>query len=139
VQSYAKKTGYVYILYIIFNKIIYVLVFQTYFCIKKNLPMIIYNVTISLDAKIQAEWLAWMRQTHIPEVMQAGGFLQYKICRLLHPEPEEGVTFAIQYTCDSMDILNEYTTNQSAALQKKHHDKFAGSYVAFRTILEIID
>ncbi len=36
--------------------------------------MILYNVTVALDPAIETEWLAWMQQEHIPEVMATGCF-----------------------------------------------------------------
>ena len=45
--------------------------------------MIIYNVTVSLvDQNIHQDWLKWMKEIHIPEVMDTV-FLDNKICRLL--------------------------------------------------------
>ena len=31
--------------------------------------MIVYNVTVSVDENITSDWLAWMKDEHIPEVM----------------------------------------------------------------------
>ena len=71
--------------------------------------MIIYNVTVSLvDQSIHQDWLKWMKEIHIPEVMDTGYFLDNKICRLL---VEDEITYAIQYTCKDMDTLNEYQEN----------------------------
>ena len=45
--------------------------------------MIIYNVTVSIDASIHEDWLEWMKKVHIPEVMQTGYFLENKLCKLI--------------------------------------------------------
>ena len=36
--------------------------------------MIIYNVTINIEEAATAEWLAWMQETHIPDVIATGKF-----------------------------------------------------------------
>ncbi len=60
--------------------------------------MIIYSVTVSLDADIAEDWLVWMQKVHIPEVMKSGCFLEYHIHRLLYPELEdESITYNVQY------------------------------------------
>lgn len=101
--------------------------------------MIIYNVTLSISPNIHENWLQWMRHTHIPEVMQTGVFVQHRIFRLAHPEPEDGTyTYAVQYACKNMEALNEYIDAHSPRLQKKHNELFAGEYTAFRSILEEI-
>ena len=38
--------------------------------------MIIYNVTISIDKEVENHWLDWMKNTHIPDVMQKVSLLQ---------------------------------------------------------------
>jgi len=61
--------------------------------------MIIYNVTCNLHPRMAEEWLAWMKEEHIPEVMQSGCFTECKILKLLtEAEDNDGVNYAIQYT-----------------------------------------
>lgn len=98
---------------------------------------IIYNVTINIEDDIQQEWLAWMKGEHIPEVMKTGCFLENKICRVLVNE-ESGTTYSVQYTCNSMEEYKKYLLNHSINLQQNHTDRYAGKFVAFRTLLEVI-
>ncbi|HEY1022825.1 MAG TPA: DUF4286 family protein, partial [Flavisolibacter sp.] len=63
--------------------------------------MIIYNVTIKVDASIADAWLAWLLEEHIPEVMQTGCFSDKKVVRLLEVDESEGPTYAIQYSAES--------------------------------------
>jgi hypothetical protein len=97
--------------------------------------MIIYNVTISLDPSIHKEWLDWMINKHIPDVMDTGYFLENKICKLL---VDDEVTYAIQYTCKDTNTLEMYQKKCSVKLQEEHNEKFRDKFGAFRTILEII-
>jgi hypothetical protein len=48
--------------------------------------MIIYNVTVNVDEDVAVEWLQWMKETHIPDVMKTGMFLESRICRVLAEE-----------------------------------------------------
>jgi hypothetical protein len=36
--------------------------------------MIVYNVTVKVNTEVHDEWFAWMKETHIPEVMKTGLF-----------------------------------------------------------------
>jgi hypothetical protein len=102
--------------------------------------MIIYNVTINIIEEEHCNWLEWMKNSHIPKVIKTGCFNDYKICKLLtSQEDETGITYAIQYTCNSLNDLNFYQANFAPQLQKEHSEKFAGKFVAFRSILETID
>lgn len=99
--------------------------------------MIIYNVTVNIENDVREEWLQWMKEKHIPDVMKTGYFIENKICKVL-VEEELGTTYSIQYTCESMDKLMEYQRIHSQGLQKEHADRYTNKFVAFRTLLEIV-
>jgi hypothetical protein len=101
--------------------------------------MIFYNVTCSMDAGISDEWLKWMLETHIPEVMATGCFLGFKVLRLQTNAPDdEGVNYAVQYTANSNMEYENYRDNYAPGLQQKTRDKYGDTVIAFRTILEVI-
>jgi len=99
--------------------------------------MIIYNVTVSIDKQMEKQWLDWMKKTHIPDVMNTAMFLDCKISRVLAQEMG-GHTYAIQYSCKSMQDYNQYKNEFAAKLQAEHSKKFAGKFAAFRTLLEVV-
>lgn len=101
--------------------------------------MIIYNVTVNVDNDIREEWLQWMRETHIPDVMQRGIFSESRMVRVLADEDSGGTTYAIQYTCANMEAYENYRDNHSPGLQKITRDKYGDKIVAFRTLLETLD
>jgi hypothetical protein len=98
---------------------------------------VLYNVTVSLDESVHKEWLDWMKQIHIPEVMATGMFLENRICRV-HAFEEGGITYAVQYICRSMADLEHYQEHFAPALQEDHNKRYQGKFAAFRTVLEIL-
>jgi len=100
--------------------------------------MIVYNVTISIDKQIANDWLGWMREVHIPDVMATGHFRDSKICRI-HGEEEGGKTYAIIYTAFSEDDLNQYEKEHAPKLQAEHTEKFSGKFASFRTLLSVVE
>lgn len=100
--------------------------------------MIIYNVTVNIEESVQQQWLAWMKETHIPEVMNTGMFVAAKMCRVLVEEQMGGITYSIQYSCESKAKLDEYQAKFAPKLQQEHTKKYQGKFVAFRTLLEVI-
>ena len=99
--------------------------------------MIIYNVTINIDADIHQEFIAWMRATHIPEVMETGYFTDHKVCKIIGDE-STGINYAIQYTAKNMDDYEAYKQLFAPILQKKVVDRYGSKMIAFRTLLEVI-
>jgi hypothetical protein len=100
--------------------------------------MIIYNVTVSVEESIKADWIKWMQTEHIPEVMACGVFTKAQINRLI-VQGDSDSTFAIAYTCASMKDLHQYQIKFAPALQQKHTEKFGDKAVAFRTLMEVIE
>lgn len=100
--------------------------------------MIIYNVTINIDDSVHDEWLNWMKNEHIPEVMNTGLFVENRILKILDDHDSGGVTYSIQYTCNSMSDYERYKENHASGLQAKTLAKYPDKFVAFRTLLEII-
>ncbi len=100
--------------------------------------MVVYNVTINIDQESADEWLKWMRETHIPDVMSTGHFRDSKICRV-QGEEEGGNTFAIMYTAKSQKDLEEYQEKHSPQLQSEHTQRFKGKFASFRTLLTVVE
>ena len=82
--------------------------------------MIIYNVTVSIDADIEEQWVKWMKEVHM-----IGG-------------TENGVTYATQYECESLAKMQQYETKAAPALRADHQKHYEGKVAAFRTLLETV-
>ena len=101
--------------------------------------MILYNVTVKINTEVHDDWLHWMKTIHIPDVMNTQLFKAYQIARVLGQDEEDGITYAIQYSCPDMKTLQQYSTQHAPALQKEHTKRYEGKFVAFRTLLEIVE
>lgn len=102
--------------------------------------MILYNVTIGIDADAEKEWLEWMKKEHIPNVMKTGLFLEYKIFKVLSDETEEqSISYSIQYFARTLDKVVDYLNNHAPALVEEHRVRYKNKHVAFRTLLEQAD
>ncbi|TVZ52498.1 DUF4286 family protein [Dokdonia sp. Hel_I_53] len=99
--------------------------------------MIIYNVTINVEEEIEKEWLIWMQETHIPEVLQTKKFQSALMTKVRVEEDMGGVTYSVQYSCPSQEMLEAYYNEDQERMQLSAN-KFAGKFVAFRTELELI-
>lgn len=99
--------------------------------------MIIYNVTINIEDDVHDRWLAWMKDTHIPQVMGTGLFIEHSFSKLLNrQEDETGTTYVIQYIAVNMEQYNRYQAEFAPALQAETRKHFEGKFVAFRTLME---
>ncbi len=101
--------------------------------------MLLYNVTVTVDKDVHEDWLQWMRQTHIPDVMSTGMFRSYRISRLLGHEHDESEIYSIQYLVQDMPTLVRYQNDFAPALQKDHLARYDGKFAVFRTVMELVD
>lgn len=100
---------------------------------------LVYNVTIKVDHEISGPWLAWLKEEHIPEVLGTGCFSDARILRLLETDETDGLTYAIQYTAASADQYNRYITEFAAALREKSFQKWGERFIAFRSVMQIVN
>ncbi len=96
--------------------------------------MYIYNVTVNIEEDVHLNWLQWMKETHIPDVMSTKLFKGSKIFQVMVDE-QQGITYSIQYTVKDLETLRLYQEVYAPKLQKEHTEKFKDKFVAFRTIL----
>jgi hypothetical protein len=100
--------------------------------------MIVYNVTINIDKDVHDEWLQWMVQKHIPEVLATGLFIDSRISKMLIEEEGDGLTYSIQYTLESMDHMTDYEQNHAPRLRDDVNKRYEGKFGAFRTMMEVV-
>ena len=101
--------------------------------------MLIYNITIKIDRSIQKDWVQWMQQIHIPEVMQTGCFAANRLLKLLESDESDGFTYTVQYTASCKADYDRYIEKYAPALRKSTISKWGNSLIAFRTLMEVIN
>ena len=76
--------------------------------------MIIYSVTVTIEAAIEREWLDWMQRVHVPDVLRTGCFTGATIYKMFEPTSDEQ-TYVIQYQCSAMAEYQRYRDHFAAA------------------------
>lgn len=100
--------------------------------------MIIYNVTIKVDASIAEDWLMWLLEEHIPQVMKTACFSDYKVVRLLEVDDSEGPTYAVQYNAESKAAYNRYIQVYATDLRNQSQQKWGELIIAFRSVMQVV-
>jgi hypothetical protein len=101
--------------------------------------MVVYNLSIKIDASVEKEWLQWQQEHHIPEVMATGHFTEYKFYKLLEQDDTESVTYIMQYFAVSIQRYHQYIEENAPLLRQKIKDKWGNKFVAFRTIMQPVN
>jgi hypothetical protein len=101
--------------------------------------MIIYNVTIKVADAISTDWLEWMKNEHIPDVIGTGCFTHAVILRLVEVDDTEGPTYAIQYHAESKALYNRYIENFASDMRQRGYDKWGDQFIAFRSVMQVVN
>lgn len=101
--------------------------------------MIVYNVTIKIESAISTDWLNWLQEVHVPEVLNTGCFSSATILKLLDEDETEGPTYAVQYFATSKSDYELYIENFAALMRQKSFEKWGNKFIAFRSVMEVIN
>lgn len=100
---------------------------------------IVYNVTIKVANAIHVVWLQWLKEEHIPGVIETGCFTHATILLLLEVDDNEGPTYAVQYFAESKGLYNSYIENHAAMMRQKSFDKWGDQFIAFRSVMQVVN
>ena len=97
--------------------------------------MIIYEVNLTIEVQIYAEFRLWLKE-HVNEMLQFPGFIQASI---LKPEVENSdqEKLTVQYTLESRADLERYFSEFAAMMREKGIIRFNDKFKATRNIFEI--
>jgi hypothetical protein len=103
--------------------------------------MYIYNVTIKITPAIELEWIDWMKNEHMDEVIATGAFDRYSFYKLIDPisEDDDGITYIAQYFTDSKERYELYINQHAPLLREKGYARFGNQFIAFRTVMKSMD
>ena len=98
---------------------------------------LLYNVTISVEPEVQTEWLQWMLNAHLREMLGTGCFLGFRFCELLSDEVQ-GPTYTVQYELASSEDFERYERDFAPEMRQQGLDRFGTKALAFRTHMRVL-
>lgn len=101
--------------------------------------MYIYNVTIKVTWAIHDDWVRWMIDKHMPDVLASGCFTGSQLVKLLDTDEEEGPTYAAQYYAASFEDYERYIGQYAQSLREDGYNKWGNNFIAFRSIMQIVN
>jgi hypothetical protein len=101
--------------------------------------MYIYNVTTHVHWSIHEDWVQWMQQQHMPDMIATGCFEKYQLVRLLETDETEGPTYAVQYFSHTKDDITRYTEIHAPQLREESLKKWGDKFIAFRSLMQVVN
>jgi len=101
--------------------------------------MIIYNMTIKVDPSIHQGWLTWLKEEHIPAILNTGCFTNAKVLRLLETDDSDGPTYAVQYYAESKAEYNRYMETFAGKMRQRSFEKWSDQFIAFSSVMQVVN
>jgi hypothetical protein len=98
--------------------------------------MYVYNVTVKVGQEIAGDWINWLREEHIPDVMGTGCFEQAKVFRLMEVDDTEGPTYVVQYRVTREEDYQHYLEKYAPDMRKRSYEKWGDRFIAFRSFMQ---
>lgn len=101
--------------------------------------MYLYNITFNIDEKIHQNWLQWVQEKHIPEVLEKATFKSAKLIQVMLEEEMGGITYSVQYQVESKQLLDSFLNDSTYNLFAEMTRLFPNQFVSFSTELQVIN
>ena len=89
--------------------------------------MLIYNTTFQVDDEVHDNFLIWIKECYIPEVLKQGTLKSPRICRILSHR-EDGSAYS----------LHRWHMEQGMRLNEELVNIFKDKVIGFPTLMEVI-
>ena len=100
--------------------------------------MIVYNISNKVELAIEADWIRWQKQEHIPAIMASGQFTDYKFYKLLEQDDDDSATYVIQYFAATMENYDNYIRNFAPQRRQEAYERWGNRFLAFRSIMQVV-
>ena len=98
----------------------------------------LYVVIIAIDGSRATDWVKWMIDVHIPDVMATGLFVNASMVRDSEGDRNGRVGYRVYYRSATDADLDRYQAEHAKRLQAKHTLRYQGAFSARREVLPIV-
>lgn len=101
--------------------------------------MLIFNTTYLVSDKAHGSWLKWIREQHIPFMLDSTYFSLPQVARVITSAEQEGTSFSVQFRVNDMRTLKQWNQEFSAIFKEGCAREFGTEVAFFTTVLELVE
>ena len=101
--------------------------------------MIICNMTMQVGWNIHDDWIQWMKEAHLPSVMETGSFERYQWSKIKEIDETDGPSYCIQFFVTDEATLKNYLAYEAGVHDEYLKERWGTDCLIFRTIMEVIN
>ena len=100
--------------------------------------MLIYNTTYHVDIAEEDNFLIWVKEVFIPEVIKQNVLQTPRLCKILsHSEPGQ-VNYALQWEVESAAVLHKWHMEYGDYAKEEVTKIFKEKVLSFDTLMRVI-
>ncbi len=98
----------------------------------------LYVVILAIDGSRATDWVKWMIDVHIPEVMETGCFVKATMVRDADGDRAGRVGYRCYFRSATDADLDRYHNEYAKELQARHTGRYGNSFTARREVLPVV-
>lgn len=100
--------------------------------------MLVFNTTYLVSDRQFGPWSKWVREVHIPFMLE-NGFVEPRVAKVLSDDEEqEGNSISVQFNISDMDRLNAWKKTKAQEFEAGLVEMFGYEVLSFSTVLELM-
>lgn len=99
--------------------------------------MLLFNVTVIIEDASAADWLAWMKEIHIPQLMATDCFVSYRFLKIVD-SPNEGTSYCVQFIAEDKANHQTFLDLHEQQFIAEMYAKYPNKLVTFSTLMEFV-
>lgn len=101
--------------------------------------MLIFNTTFLVSDKAHGPWLKWVREQHIPFMLESEMFTKPQVAKVFSNEDQEGTSYSVQFHVTDLVTLENWHIKYAKNFEQNFAEKFGPEVIFFATVLEVIE
>lgn len=99
--------------------------------------MLLYNTTYHVEEEVEKNFLIWLNEVYIEEVLQSGKLKSPRLCRVLSHH-DTGSCYSLQWEVEDSTVLHHWHLSQGVKLNGQLLQIFKDKVVGIPTLMEIV-
>lgn len=99
--------------------------------------MLLFNVTVIIEEASATDWLQWMKESHIPQLMDKECFVSYRLLKIVN-SPNEGLSYSIQFIAEDKARHQTFLDSHEQLFIAEMYNRYPNKLVTFTTLMEFV-
>ena len=101
--------------------------------------MFIFNTTYLVSDEVHETWLDWVRNQHIPFMIDSTYFSHPQVARVITSDKQDGTSFSVQFHVKDLQTLKLWKKEYSSLFQENCTNQFGTEVNFITTLLELVE